>query len=135
MSFLFAVPEQLSRLLYIVVYILFEPIRRQFSNPELRSTVFGFVLMLLMVTSVIEVFLIQVFALLRLILRAVLVGLIMAEALRWFWIRIPEQQEYIQGQILEQESDEEEWLYIQRIPGSLKESVETARLIQAAQPQ
>jgi len=119
MSLLFAVPTQLLRLLYTVIYIALEPIKKQFSNPEFRSSTFGVVLMLLMVTSLIEVFLIQFFALLRLILRTVLAGLMVAEALRWHWSRTPEQQEDPQRQILYQEPNEEVGVYIQR---SLKES-------------
>jgi hypothetical protein len=83
---------KLLRLLVILCYLLTRPVLHQLASSTSRSSTAGFVLLLLMVTSMIETFLLSLFYLIKLSLIAALAYLFGAELLRWLVTDVPQNE-------------------------------------------
>jgi len=86
-------PLLLLRFLLLILYSLVEPILLQLSQPNFRSSAIGLILMLLVVISILELFLMYIFHMMRLALVVVLVSLLGASLLTWFASEIPGESE------------------------------------------
>lgn len=79
----------LLRILLIILHSLVEPILLQLSQPAFRSFAIGLILLIIMATSIIEIFLIYTFHMIRLALVVVLVSLLGASLLTWLGSDVP----------------------------------------------